>query len=129
MDELAPVEGFVDYDIGRIFRILEKHEDLDFVKRILYPEKYPVITSEMDKRLKRGQVATHQMSWGQNHPDPSKATEFYVYPNIVNNEGNLDWLDSGDAERYAHDTGEVIVFDNMEDAEWFSKNYKKIWGE
>jgi hypothetical protein len=118
MDELTPVEGFVDADVGRLFKILEKYENLDFVKRILYPEKYPVITSDMDKRLKKGQIATHQMSWSQNHPDPDKATEFYVYPNIVNNEGNLDWLDGPDADEYSRNTGERIVFDNREDAEW-----------
>ena len=32
-----------------------------------------------------------------------------------------------DALDYAVSNGDYIEFDNPADAEWFSKNYKKVW--
>ena len=113
-------------NIARVMEILEKNKNLNFVQRILTPEKYPIITWKQDSRLKEGESASHQMSWGQNGSD-DKATEFYVYPNIVQEGGHLNWLEPDAAHKYAVNKGERIVFNKREDAEWFSKNYKLIW--
>ena len=110
-------------DIDRAYSILEKNQSLDFVQRILQPENYPAITAH--KKLKKGEMATHQMSWGQN----KGGTEFYVYPNIVHDNGSLYWLDGKKAADYAEKTNQRITFDNKDDAEWFSTNYKLIWPE
>jgi hypothetical protein len=123
-----PERRWTDEDRTRAMGILEKYEDLDFVKRIFSPEKYPKITWQNDSRLKRGQFASHQMSWGQNGPD-GEATEYYVYPNIVHQDGALEWLEPDAAHKYAVDSGERIVFDNKDDAMWFSEAYKSIWPE
>ena len=113
-------------NIERVMSILEKNEHLDFVQRILSPDKYPVITSKQDSRLGDGEQASHQMSWGQNGSDED-ATEFYVYPNIVREGGHLNWLEPEAAHEYAINSDERIVFDNKEDAAWFSENYKLVW--
>lgn len=124
-----------DNDRERAAAIMEKHKDKDFVQRILDPKSSPYISSEQDSRLKKGDVASHQMSWGQNAPD-DVATEFYVYPEIVRDQGNLHWFKEGEpygkyknAGHYAEVTGERITFDNKEDAEWLSKNYKRLWDD
>ncbi len=111
-------------DRERIMKILEENESLDFVQRILSPENYPILTSKDDDRLKGGSRATHQMSDSSN----ADGTEFYVYPEIVNDNGFLHWFkDRDDAFLYAEETGERITFNNKKDAAWFAKNYKKIW--
>jgi len=113
-------------DRARALKILEANSDLDFVQRILSPEKYPNISWENDQRLERGQTATHQMTWAQNAPD-GEATEFYVYPSIVHEDGALDWMSPEDAHDFAVESGQRIVFDKKEDAEWFAEKYKSIW--
>ena len=110
-------------DQDRVMKILEKHEHLDFVQRILSPEKYPVISDH--PKLEKGYIATHQMAQSENED----GTEFYVYPNIVREGNHLNWLEDEDAYNYAESTGERITFDKREDAEWFSKNYKSVWPE
>ena len=119
---------WTDEDRKRAMKILEANEGLDFVQRIFSPEKYPNISWKQDKRLPKGFTATHQMTWGQNGPD-GEATEYYVYPNIVHSDGGLDWLDDDKAHEYAVKTGERIVFDNKEDAAWFSEAYRSVWPE
>ena len=117
-----------DEEFDRVMKILEANAHLDFVQRILNPEKHPQLTSKDDDRLKPGEEASHQMSWGQNGPDET-ATEFYVYPNIINEGSYLTWLEPDEAHKYAVESDERIVFDNKKDAEWFSKAYKLIWPE
>ena len=111
-------------DIDRMMKILEDNSKLDFVQRILNPEKYPNINSKEDKRLKKGQFATHQMSSNENED----GTEFYAYPEIVNDNGKLHWFDDRkDAAGYAEETGQRIKFKSRKDSEWFAENYKMIW--
>ena len=116
-------------DIDRAAKIILDNQNLEFVQRILNPEDYPNISD--DERLPKGKTATHQMSWGQNAEKIEDATEFYVYPNIVNTKNGLHWFEDGaEAAKYSEESGERIVFDNAEDAEWFSSGgYKLIWPE
>jgi len=131
--QAANDEPVSDYD--RVAAIVEQHKDKEFVRRILTPHTSPHITSEQDDRLKQGDVASHQMSWGQNAPG-DQATEFYVYPEVVNDKGKLHWFKENEpygeyenAAQYAEKTGERITFDKKEDAEWFSTNYKRLWND
>ena len=118
-------------DRDRAAKIIDQNKDKEFVQRILTPDAYPNISD--DDRLSEGSTATHQMSWGQNAPD-GEATEFYVYPNIINDKGKLHWFKEGEsygehenAAQYAQKTGERITFDSKDEAQWFSENYKKVW--
>jgi hypothetical protein len=95
--------------------ILVSNESKDFVKRILRPEKYPVIKN------KDGSVSTHKMSWGE------ADGKYRVYPTIVNKNGRLKRLSDKRAWDYANKTGEYIEFSSPEEADRFSKDYKIIW--
>ena len=102
-------------EITRINDILGKHKDKDFVKRILYKDKYPVINND------DGSVSTHLMSWGETDG------RYLVYPTIVNGKEGLRKLEMDEAFRHALGSQEYIEFDNPDDADWFSKNYKAVW--
>lgn len=104
-------------EFDKVVSILEKNADKDFVKRIVYPDKYPKLTTE------DGKSATHQMAWG------SGDGKFYVYPSIVHDNGELTWLKDEDRWNYAKEKGEYIEFDSAEEAEWFSMKYKLVWPE
>jgi hypothetical protein len=97
--------------------ILEKNKHLNFVQRILEPEKYP----RMD--FGDGNWGTHRMSWAGGKPN-------MVYPNIVQPAANapLQLLEPQDAMTHAQKTGEFIPFDSPAEADWFGRNYKKFWG-
>ena len=115
-------------DIDRVLKILEKNEDKNFVKRILNPEEYPVLDSvNSGGRLEKGWIATHQMTWDEVEDKKGKK-KYRVYPNIVMRDNALHWFDEdGSAGDYASESKEFIEFDNPEDADWFSQNYKLIW--
>lgn len=102
-------------DIEEIRKLLESHKDLDFVQRILEPEKYPVIDNP------DGSVSTHLMSWsnidGRN----------IVYPLIRNEGGELRKYDHGEAMLRALSSGEYLEFKTSEEADAFSREYKKVW--
>lgn len=103
-----------------LYKILDENKNLNFVQRIINPETYPVMPRP---DLGEGKVSTHSMAWGE---DKSGS---FVYPEIIFNPKTreLQRLDSKDAINYAITSGELIRFDTPEEAEWFSKNYKKIW--
>ena len=122
-------------DRQRASEIAEQHKDKEFVRRILNPKGSPHLTPDDDDRLSEGQTASHQMGWGQNGPD-GEATEFYVYPEIINEDGKMHWFKEGEphgeyenAGDYASKTGERITFGSKDEAEWFSKNYKSLWDD
>ena len=95
--------------------ILYKNRKKGFVKRILNKDDYP----ELDNG--DGSYSTHSMAYGE------ADGRYFVYPTIVEGEGGLQRLDGRAAFDYAMKTGEYIDFGDEEDAEWFSKNYKKYW--
>jgi len=99
----------------KIKGILEKHKDLDFVKRILKPGKSPHLTDESGAKM------THKMAWSE------QDGKFIVYPTIVRVGGKLKQLDDKAAIDYANTTGEYIAFGTAEEADWFSKEYKSVW--
>lgn len=97
--------------------ILEAHKSKNFVQRILNPSAYPELP------LGDGRVGTHLMSWGTD--DTAGA---YAYPQIMYDPKTKQLTNHGDAAwDIAKQRGEMIPFDRAEEADWFSKNYKKVW--
>lgn len=101
----------------RILSILDENKRKNFVKRIMKPDKYPVINNE------DGSVSSHLMGYGE------ADGRYYVYPTIIQSKrkGDLVRLSDDDAWTYSQETGEYIEFDNEDDAAWFSENYKQYW--
>ena len=103
-------------DNGRIKKILYENEHVPFVKRILYPEFYPVLKND------DGSISTHRMAW------TSGDGKHFVYPTIMFGEDKkLHEYGAREAWEVARKTGNYIPFNNPEDADWFSKNYKQVW--
>ena len=106
----------LDRSFTRIQQILDKNKDKRFVQRILNPDISPTLDNK-DKSY-----STHTMGYW------STDDGFFVAPTVVEDgEGGLKRLSSSDAADYAMRSGELIRFDNEQDAKWFSKNYKKYW--
>jgi len=104
-------------DVNRLMAIMNPYAKKNFVKRILYPDQWP----KMD--LGEGQYATHKMAWG------STDNEHMVYPTVIYDDvtGKLKELAGDEAFQHAMTTGEYIPFKTPQEADWFSKNYKKVW--
>jgi len=98
----------------RAYKILLANKDKNFVDRIINKDKYPV----MD--LGDGSYATHQMAWGD------VDGKYYVFPTILYNGKSLYKPDNPFQD--AMKSGEFIEFSSPEEADWFSKNYKLVWG-
>jgi GH24 family phage-related lysozyme (muramidase) len=106
-----------------IASILEKHSDKNFVRRILDPENSPKLYRGKDDEG-NDVHSTHSMSWSSN----AEGTKHYVYPTVVQREEGGELEDLGEfSPDYARVTGEYIEFDTAEEADDFSKNYKKVW--
>ena len=112
-------ESGADKELLRLNEILQGNSDKDFVKRILSPNAYPVLD------LGNGRHASHLMSWG------SVGNKYIVFPSVVHEPKTrrMTMMSGRDALDRAVATGEYVEFDNPTDAEWFSKSYKKVWGE
>jgi hypothetical protein len=112
----------IETDIENILRqdelpkLLDQHKGLNFVQRILNPRIYP------NKPLPGGDVATHRMAWGE------ADGKYFAYPTVVQGgDGKLVELPPEEAFKHAVKTGEFIEFSSGGDADWFSKNYKRVW--
>ena len=105
-------------ELQAIEKILKENKNKSFIKRILEKDKYPVLQN------KDGSHSTHLMAWGSVGKD-----KFIVFPTILlNSEGNLQKFSPQEAFRHVMETGNFILFKNKRDAEQFSKEYKKVWG-
>ncbi len=103
-------------EIEKLLNILAWNSDKNFVKRIMEPGKYGELANS------DGSVSTHSMAWGETDG------KYQVFPTVVQGEkGALQRLEGKDAWDRAQETGGYIDFDTPEEAEWFSKNYKKVW--
>ena len=97
-------------------KTLQDNRHLDFVDRVLRPEKYPVIHNE------DGSVSTHRMASAEFDGKP------VVYPEIVRKPGEdtLTHLSRDEAAQHAKETGEYITLPTNEDALKFgSTGYKE----
>jgi len=103
-----------------INQVLQDNSHLNFVQRILTPEKYPV----MDRPdLGPGSYSTHLMSWS------TAGDKNIVYPEIIQDPktNKLKMLTPDEAVNHAIKTGEYLNFKTPKEADEFSKNYKQIW--
>ena len=92
--------------------------ELNFIKRVRSPTKYPYITNA------DGTKSTHRMAYSE------ADGKFYVYPTIVQKEsGMLEQLDDKAAFRYAIDNREFMRFDSEDEAAAYAEGgYKQDWG-
>jgi hypothetical protein len=102
-----------------ILKTLELYKDKEFVQRILNPNDYPVLD------LGNGQYGTHKMAYAE------VDGKTIAYPNIVYDKDTeaLKELSSKDAIDYALKNKEFIEFKTPEEADFFTKNYKTLWGD
>ena len=77
---------------------------------------------QISKRMK-GTEMSHIMSWG------TAGGKSIVYPEVIYNKETkkLQRLGRDEAMDRALETGEYISFNDPNDADWFSKNYKLAW--
>jgi hypothetical protein len=106
----------VSTDEEAVTRILNENSKLNFVQRILTPEKAPApIEGE------GGVLHTHLMRAEYLGPN---GTQPAVFPEVIEQDGKLVHLTLPQAVEHARRTGEYILFDNIKDADTFSQNYK-----
>jgi len=103
-------------DYMKAMAILLTNQDKPFVDRVLNRDKYPVLP------LPGGGHATHKMAWGETDG------KYLVYPTVQWDGKNLVEYSGGDAFKRALAAGDYIEFETPEEADWFSKNYKAVWG-
>lgn len=106
-------------DFDKIMRILIENEDVPFVKRILDARDFPTLDNE------DGSYSTHSMSWSDDG-----SGRYFVYPTVVpDKSGLLQRLDPDAAVKSAQSTKNFIELGSADEADYFSKNYKSVWGE
>jgi len=104
-------------DYKKLLELLDKNKDKEFVQRILNPSKYPTLD------LGDGTKATHLMAWGE------QDGKYYAYPTVLmNKKGELEQQDPDTAFKNVMQSGDYIEFDDPDEADWFTKNYKMLWG-
>jgi len=104
-------------NIDYINRTLAPYKGLNFVDRILNPDPKKVL------KLNDENFATHMMSYATTEDGYAM-----MYPEVVEYNGKLVQLSPKQAAEYAVRSGEYIKLPEKE-AEWLSKNYKKLWGD
>jgi hypothetical protein len=99
-----------------VLSTLYKNRDKSFVKRIINPNAYPVLKNPDCS------VSTHSMSWAE------RDGKYYVFPTFLRSvSGDLKRYSNEEAWRHTQATGNFIVFDDPDEADFFSKHYKDIW--
>jgi hypothetical protein len=105
-----------DPELRRINSIITSNGDKSFVRRIIAPNIFPKLANE------DGTVSTHSMAWGE------ADGRYFVYPTVVSGEDSqLRRLDDKEAFDHALRTKEFIELGSAEEADWFSKKYKRVW--
>ena len=98
----------------RLKQIFNENRRLNFIRRLLKNNPQVIINND-------GTISTHRMA---SMEDDRGA---FAFPTIVDTGiGALTQLPARDAANYARQTGEAIRFNSPEEANWYSKNYKKI---
>ena len=105
-----------DPELRRINSIITSNGDKNFVRRIIAPNIFPKLQNP------DGSNSTHSMGWGE------ADGRFFVYPTVVSDgKSGLRRLEDGSAFNHAIQTGEFIELGSAEEADWFSKKYKRVW--
>ena len=91
------------------------NKNMNFVQRIQNPDKSPFLD------LGNGKTASHKMAWGEGDG------KYFVYPTIIQQGKELKQLDNKSAWQHAMKNKEFMEFNNPEEADWVSRNYKMLW--
>ena len=113
-----------DIWLNKVYSILAANEDKDFVTRILEPEKAPSIKND------DGTYSSHKMAVEVGNALGEKNDKWYVFPTIIRqDDGSLkDFAKWQKAWPEAKKRGDYIEFDSFSEADWFEKNWKRMWG-
>lgn len=111
--------ALADDEVSKVMGILSPHADKNFVRRILKRDLYPTLD------LGNGTHATHRMASAE------VDGKHVVYPTVIFDQEmrQLRQLDRDAAIDYAMQSGEFIEMPSADEADWLSRNYKKVWGE
>ncbi len=104
-------------EVAYIRQILEANKSKTFVDRILNKDKYPTLD------LGDGNYATHKMAWAQ------VGDKYVVYPTVLWDGKQVKEYSPQDAWNHVKTSGNYIEFDSPQEADWFSQNYKNVWGK
>lgn len=104
---------------GFINKMIEDNTHLNFVDRIARADQYPTLD------LGNGDIATHKMGWstiGSNRQP-------IVYPTVIYDSETqaLKQLGDRDALEHAVHTKEFLPFTTPQQADLFSREYKRYW--
>lgn len=111
-------------NVSDIIKFVNNHKKVNFVQRLKdsFRETIPdwegnkVATHKLRVELDRGKVKLFPMVQEIND-------KLYDFTDPKNNHENPVW----DALDTAEKNGDVIIFNNLDDAVWFSKNYKQYY--
>tara|TARA_R110002096_G_scaffold94873_1_gene213185 strand:+ start:217 stop:594 length:378 start_codon:yes stop_codon:yes gene_type:complete len=108
----------VQTEMDSLIEILANNQDKNFIQRILNKNDYPELEGVGKSK---GKVHTHLMS------DAEIDGRFFVYPEVVQIDGELVKKNREEALDYALETGEYVELPTQSSASWFAQNYKKYW--
>ena len=96
--------------------LLNAYSDTPFVKRILYPNKYPIMFND------DGSYSTHLLSY-MNH-----GNKYYVFPMLQYYGNQLKrYKNPRSAFEQAMISQNTIPFNSQQAADFFTKHYKDVW--
>lgn len=99
----------------KMVEIFKANKDKNFIQRVINPYIFPTINNPDNT------YSTHRMAWAE------QDGYFYAYPTIQqDSNGQLQQLSGEKAFNSALDSGEFIKFPSAKEAEWFTKNYKRM---
>ena len=98
----------------KILEIIEKNKNKAFVNRIINAKEFPVLTN------RDGSVSTHSMTWVE------ADGRFFVYPTVVFEDDQMMRLGPDTAWGRAMRSGDFIEFSTSQEADEFSREYKKF---
>lgn len=103
--------------LGYLDSTVNANQNLEFIQRAMQNNGPSIPTPKGAPGYRQGMTSSHLMTY-----DPKSARS---YPELVSMNGSLKYLTGDDAYNYAEDTGEYIQFPTAQQAQYFSKNYKK----
>lgn len=121
--ETKEPQEYTPEDPESVIKFVNKHKKVNFVQRLKDSFRETIPDWEVE-----GNVCTHKLGYAEDR-DRIKVFpliqeidgELHDFTNPEYNHGKWDALES------AEKNGDVIIFDNKDDAEWFTKHYKEYY--
>jgi hypothetical protein len=98
----------------KLLELLLKNKNKDFINRIINVNDFPVLEN------RDGTKSTHSMSLSE------VDGKFFVYPSVVYQDGKMQRLGPDTAFNRAISSGDMLEFDDLDEATGFSKDYKQF---